>query len=194
MNNVKTWWVQEPGLDNCCGTLTASSWIKSNSYLYPAAVSGSPEAFNGESEHHGFIRSHGLTTLYTYLSSSVLFVQYLFSFSFLPLCWNSLPSSAGNFTCCSRATLPPLFTLPHFNNLFPLLLHSLVPLLAVSLSYHLFFLYLILSPWLANGAWDWLINSCLLALQRQLGNLVRVYEIEEEMRSGGREGWIMYSW
>lgn len=61
--------------------------------------------------------------------------------------------------------------------------HSLQPSLPLSPARRLFFPYLTLSPRPANRAWDWLINGCLSALQRQLGNLVRV-----ERREGGRGG------
>lgn len=65
--------------------------------------------------------------------------------------------------------------------------HSLQPSLPLSPARRLFFPYLALSPQPANRAWDWLINGCLSALQRQLGNLVRV-ERREVGREGGKDG------
>lgn len=64
--------------------------------------------------------------------------------------------------------------------------HSLQPSLPLSPARCLFFPYLALSPRPANRAWDWLINGCLSALQRQLGNLVRV-ERREVGRGGGKD-------
>lgn len=80
-------------------------------------------------------------------------------------------------------------TLTHFNNLFssppqPPHPQPFTPAISSHLSpaLGLFFLYLVLCPWPANGAWDWLINGCLSALRRQLGYLVRVERREERLK------------
>lgn len=80
-------------------------------------------------------------------------------------------------------------TLTHFNNLFssppqPPHPQPFTPAISSHLSpaLGLFFLYLVLCPRPANGAWDWLINGCLSALRRQLGYLVRVERREERLK------------
>lgn len=145
---------------------------------------------------------HHLSALHPSLSSSPLSgsscsLSHHFEF---PAFLSSSSLSLGNFAWCSLTTFPP-FTASPIHSL-PLSLTLTICLAPPSIhSRHLshlspapslFFLYLVLCPRPANGAWDWLINGCLSALRRQLGYLVRVERREERLKKKWEEEWGAY--
>ena len=162
-------------------------WFLKLFYLQPLLVQ---QKWLKEWESFSVIRSHHFIPVFLPLCSTTLPIlttfNSLLSLRSHPSCWETVWCSWATrppFTASSIHSLPLSLT---FNTLFSSLQPPHPPFIptfsTLSPIRHLFFLYRVRSPWPANGAWDWLINGCLAALQRQLGNLVRRGERRKKKR------------